>query len=99
MSIPIETLVGWGGTLAVIAGKHAVDSYRTSRSEKEIEEIWKWKNIYEKEATNFRTEVQVQISELKGNGLVINEKLASILMKLQEILDRIIALENYKNGR
>jgi hypothetical protein len=83
--IPLETLVGWGATLTIIGGKHAVDSYRIRHSEEEIRDLWRWKNAYEKESNELRTLYQVQLLELKGGHAVLTEKIQNIMTILEEI--------------
>lgn len=107
--IPIEVLVGWGVTGAMIVGHVFVANYRIEKLEKEQEkhtlldkegfnEVWKWKNSHEKEAGNMREKYQNQLSELKGSILVTGEQFKQIMNILEDIKERITALENHKNN-
>lgn len=95
--IPIEVLAGWGVTGAAIVGHVFVANYRIGRTEAEVVDFWKWKNTHEREAGNMREKYQNQLSELKGSILVTGEQFKQIMNILEDIKERITALENHKN--
>lgn len=83
--IATETLIGWGATAATIVGHAFVVNYRVGRNEKEIDDIWKWKNSHEKEASDLRSQYQIQLSKLEGGHAVMTEKIQNIMTILEEI--------------
>ena len=80
--------------------KSQKDALATERAERRqaLEEVWQWKNNHEKDAGNMREKYQNQLAELRGSLLVTGEQFKQIMGALDDIKERITALENHKNN-
>jgi polynucleotide 5'-kinase involved in rRNA processing len=103
--ISTETLITGGVLAATTVGHIFVANYRINQGEKKddeledaIKDVWKWKNSHEKEAVEMREKYQIQLSELKGALMVTGEQFKAIMLALEDIKDRITALEDRKNN-
>lgn len=97
--IETETLVGWGIGVVMFIGHAFVANYRIDKNEKELANVWKWKEMHVKESGEIRERFQTSISELKGSQMVVNEQFKQIMFMLIEIKDRLSALENHKGDK
>lgn len=61
-----------------------------------IEAVWKWKDEHERDAANMREKYQVQLSEIKGGQMVVNEQFRQIMNDLREIKERLGKIEDGK---
>lgn len=95
MNIPLEVLIGYGGTAVTIIGGWFAMKFGLDRANEKIQEVnrqvealWKWKEKHEEEATNMRERFNKDISKLEGAALVATEQFRQILVMLQEIKER-----------
>ena len=101
MNLSIEQIATWFGMLLGLAGVWFRTQFKIERlTEKndeqvrQVEALWKWKDIHEKESTSFREVFNRELSELRGSVLVTNEQFKQIMGMLIDIKDRLARLEN-----
>lgn len=77
--------------------QHIADDEKVEAElKREFQDVWRWKNSHEKDAADMRERYQVQLSELKGGQMVVNEQFKQIIGALDDIKDRLDRLENVK---
>lgn len=107
MEIPVEQFIpsgaGFLATIVSLAGMWFKFQAKVERLEedkldlkRQIEGLGKSFDTHEKEAIEMREHFNSQLSEFKGSLLVNGEQFKQILAMLQDIKDRITALENGK---
>lgn len=103
MTIPLEVLIGYGGTaITVIGGWFAMKfglervSEKVLESNRQIEALWKWKDEHDREAAGMREKFNKDLSRLEGAQLVQTEQYKNILQLLEQLRDEIRDIKEYK---
>lgn len=103
MIVPLEVLIGYGGTaVTIIAGwfgmKYGLDraNEKIIESNRQIEALWKWKDDHEKDSNGIREHLNKDISRLEGAQMVQTEQFKQIMQMLEDIKERLGELENKK---
>lgn len=100
MNIPVEVLIGYGGSAVTIIGGWFAMKYGQDRANEKIVELerqnnasWAWKEKHEAEAASLREKFNNELAGLKAGNLVINKQYEHIIDTLNDIKDRISSLE------
>ena len=100
MNIPLEVLIGYGGTAVTIIGgwfamKFGLDraNEKIQEANRQIEALWKWKEDHAHDSNEMRERFNKDISKLEGAALVANQQFNQIMSMLQDIKERIEELE------
>lgn len=103
MNIPLEVLIGYGGTaITVIGGWFAMKfglervGEKVGEANRQIEALWKWKDEHDREAAGMREKFNKDLSRLEGSQLVQTEQYKNILQLLEKLRDEIRDIKEYK---
>lgn len=103
MNFTIEQIVTWATMLVGLASVWFKNQHKTERleekcleHERQIEALWKWKDIHEKDSATVREDLNGDIAEIRGGQLVGSEQFRQILSMLADIKERLTRLENGK---
>lgn len=103
MNIPLEVLIGYGGTAITVVGGWFAMKFGLERvgekvieSNRQIEALWKWKDEHDREATGMREKFNKDLSRLEGAQLVQTEQYKNILQLLEQLRDEIRDIKEYK---
>ena len=105
MNIPLEVLIGYGGTAVTIIGgwfamKFGLEGVneKVAESHRKMEALWKWKDEHDREANTMREKFNKDISRLEGGHMVQTEQYKQILQLLEELRDEFKEFrEKYKH--
>jgi predicted nuclease with TOPRIM domain len=103
MTVELEVLVGYAGTvITIVAGwfgmKYGLDraNEKILEGSRQIEALWSWKDEHEKDSNGIREHLNKDISRLEGAQMVQTEQFKQIMQILEDIKERMGELENKK---
>lgn len=100
MNIPLEVLIGYGGSAITVIGgwfavKYGLDraNEKIAEGNRQVEALWKWKDEHERDSNSIRESLNKDISRLEGSHLVQTEQFKQIMAMLEDIKERLGDLE------